>query len=247
MSVGRVSAQAALASVAVLALMAVLAASASAGGVINLCIGSKAGQGVKSGGEGAGKCPAPTEKITYDKVALPKEEAEQQTLLSILAHAKYVASGVGGKPTIQFSGVNVQIVNGEGNTATTNGEGNLVLGYDESPGEQSGSHNLVLGEQQKFTSYGGVVGGSRSTVTAPFASVLSGLENTASAFSASVLTGESDTASESYAAVTGGEGNVSSGILTSVQGGVDNNASGSGASIFGGFGLEAKGNYEAIP
>src|ERR1700733_14711988 len=39
----------------------------------------------------------------------------------------YVASGVGGKPTVEFSAVNVQIVSGSGSTsATVNGRGNLV-------------------------------------------------------------------------------------------------------------------------
>jgi hypothetical protein len=43
-------------------------------------------------------------------------QPEQETLKSILPYVKYVASGVGGKPTIQISGANVQIVNGEVST-----------------------------------------------------------------------------------------------------------------------------------
>ena len=62
-----------------------------------------------------------------------------------MAHMKYEATGIDGKPTIKISGANVQIVNGEGTTATTNGENNLVIGYDEEPGDQGGSHNLILG------------------------------------------------------------------------------------------------------
>src|SRR6266568_4023467 len=58
-------------------------------------------------------------------------QSEIKLLKSILPHIKYVESGVGGKPTIRFSGVNVQVVNGEGETgAPVNGEGNLVIGYD---------------------------------------------------------------------------------------------------------------------
>src|SRR5207248_1434952 len=92
---------------------------------IYLCIGEKAGQGVKSGGTTPpGKCPALTEKqkVVYAPVALPKDPAEQEKLLSILPHMKYVESGVGGRPTVEFSGVNVQIVNGEGSTRTANGD-----------------------------------------------------------------------------------------------------------------------------
>jgi hypothetical protein len=43
-------------------------------------------------------------------------KSEQETLKSILPYIKFVASGVGGKPTIQISGANVQIVNGEVST-----------------------------------------------------------------------------------------------------------------------------------
>jgi hypothetical protein len=43
--------------------------------------------------------------------------AEEVALLkSVLPYLKFAASGVGGKPTIQFSGVNVQILSGAGKT-----------------------------------------------------------------------------------------------------------------------------------
>jgi Collagen triple helix repeat (20 copies) len=40
-------------------------------------------------------------------------KSEQETLKSILPYLKFVASGVGGKPTIQISGANLQIINGK--------------------------------------------------------------------------------------------------------------------------------------
>jgi hypothetical protein len=40
-------------------------------------------------------------------------KSEQETLKSILPYVKFVASGVGGKPTIQISGANLQIINGK--------------------------------------------------------------------------------------------------------------------------------------
>jgi hypothetical protein len=55
--------------------------------------------------------------------------------------------------------MNVQIVNGQGTTASANGLGNLIIGYDEGTQKRTGSHNLVLGEQQSFTSYAGLIGG----------------------------------------------------------------------------------------
>ena len=55
-------------------------------------------------------------------------EAEQAKLAAILPYVTFSASGVGGKPTIQFSGANVQIVSGAGETKALNGAGNLVIG-----------------------------------------------------------------------------------------------------------------------
>src|SRR6202035_4175162 len=88
-----------------------------------------------------------TSTIKYHPLNIPAAGGFE-TLNKLLAHMTFVESGVGGTPTIQFSGANVQIVNGEGKTASVNGEGNLVIGYDENPGTvrgtpgaQTGSHN----------------------------------------------------------------------------------------------------------
>src|SRR5205807_1140859 len=67
----------------------------------------------------------------------------------------YVSSGVGGKPAVTCSAVNVQILNGAGSTASINGTGNMVVGYDENPSalKQTGSHDLILGRNHSFTGY----------------------------------------------------------------------------------------------
>src|SRR5947209_19801878 len=90
------------------------------------CVPTTAGQPVLSGGTGS----APTCGATSTPVLAPT----------------YVSSGVGGKPTVQFAAVNVQILNGAGATASANGEGNLVLGYDESPGSQTRSEERRVGK-----------------------------------------------------------------------------------------------------
>jgi len=124
---------------------------------------------------------------------LPK--AEQHTLEQILPDIVYVEKGVGGKPTIQFSGVNVQVINGSGSesdiTGTGKGTGNLIVGYDPSPGTQTGSHDLVVGGiGNAYTSYGGIiVGGHNNTLTGPYASILGGAENIASGNSSTVVGG----------------------------------------------------------
>jgi hypothetical protein len=181
-----------------------------------------------------GECPSKViskTTVKYKVEALPGT-AELEKLDKLLPHVSYVESGVGGKPTIQFSGVNVQVVNGEGKTASTNGEGNLVIGYDEGSAAQTGSHNLILGEEQTVTSYGGIVGGSFNSITAPGASVLSGTSNTASGPFAVVLTGSTNRAKGTHSWVGGGEVDEADARLSSV---------------FGGFAIVASQEYEAVP
>ena len=132
--------------------LSVVTASGAFAATLNVCVPEKEGAALKT--PKAGKCAA---KYNESRL-LPQAEAEE--LEKIKQDIKYVASGVGGKTTIQFSGVNVQVVNGAGKTESVNGEGNLVIGYDEDSGrEQQGSHNLVLGVEQTFTSYGGIIAG----------------------------------------------------------------------------------------
>jgi hypothetical protein len=132
--------------------------------------------------------------------------AEQEELKAILKYAKVVPSGVDSKPTIQVSGANVQIESGAGSEeAPVNGEGNLFIGYDYPyPGEQTGSNNLAVGSELRYTSYGSIVGGSHNGVTGAYSSVVGGAANLASG---------------NYASVSGGFFSVARGILASVSGG----------------------------
>jgi hypothetical protein len=218
--------------VAVLALGAVAAASASAESATRLCVPEETGKPVTSGGT-EGKCEA---KNTA--VELPPT-AELTTLNKILPHIAYVAEGIDKKPTIQFSGVNVQIIDGEGKTASVNGEGNLVIGYDETPGEQTGSHNLILGEKQTFTSYGGILAGFENTMSKPFASVTGGAGNHATGEASSVTGGEGGIASGEFSSVTAGAGSTASGKNSSVTAGEGNTASGLNSSVAGGYANKA--------
>src|ERR1700689_4140222 len=65
--------------------------------------------------------------------------ADKETLLAVLPYIKFVKEGVDKKPTVQISGANLQVINGTGVESTLNGTGNLILGYDETPGSQSGA------------------------------------------------------------------------------------------------------------
>jgi hypothetical protein len=180
-----------------------------------------------------GECSPQFEKKTelkYKSVQLPGS-GELETLNKILPHVNYVESGVAGKPTIQFSGVNVQVVSGT--NAAVNGEGNLVIGYDENPGSQTGSHNLILGTGQTFTSYGGLLGGSYNATLAPYASVSGGRFNLAFGEDGSVSGGEFNEAG-SHASVSGGTQNRAEGDRASISGGRLNNATATDSSVSGG-------------
>jgi hypothetical protein len=127
-------------------------------------------------------------------------------------------------PHIIFSGVNVHIESGSGNTVDSTGLGNLVIGYDEDSNDplaidadRTGSHNLVIGSQHEFTASGGVVSGYANFTSA------------------------------NYATVSGGDNNAASGYGSSVSGGYNNMASGEESSILGGDGVTLSTMYGTSP
>lgn len=110
--------------------------------------------------------------------------------------------------TIQFSNVNVQIVNGRGSTQQTNGKGNLIVGYNESAGndDRSGSHNIIVGSKNDYKSYGGVVTGFNNEVAGKYATVIGGNNNTASGDYSSITTGANNNAKGKYSSIHGQSG-----------------------------------------
>jgi hypothetical protein len=125
-----------------------------------------------------------------------------QALESTLSKVSYSDTGLNGLPTLKINGANLQIVNGTGTTypcdvpCPNNGLGNLFLGYDDHQigkggtlTDQSGSHNLVIGDHHTVTSSGGLVAGVFNRITGTGASVSGGMGNTASGEFASILGG----------------------------------------------------------
>jgi hypothetical protein len=90
-----------------------------------------------------------------------------------------------------ITGANLRIVNGLGSTDTTNGLGNVIVGYNEGRGRdnRTGSHNVVVGQRNNFSSFGGLVVGDFNEISGNFASVSGGAFNTASGANASVSGG----------------------------------------------------------
>ena len=149
---------------------------------------------------------------------------------SMLALSQKISLSPDGQ-TVQFNGVNVQIVNGMGQTGLMNGMGNLIIGYDETSSiahptcspfgyntqtdceansgvwdlsQRTGSHNLVLGNGHSYTAFGGIVAGYYNVIANRY-SIVSG--------------GETNVANASWSNITGGQNNVASGDYSSVSGG----------------------------
>jgi hypothetical protein len=226
--------------------------------------------------------------LQADNQALHAEnEALKARLADIETKLSHVTlETINGQPTVRFSGVNVQVVNGMGNSDSANGTGNLIVGYDEadtsgvsrctlgtnpgtgaavidqascvtaggewvSTGFKSGSHYLVMGSQNNYSRWGGLVAGYQNTANYDYATVVGGVLNVASGKYASVSGGGTNTASGSAASISGGynngatadnatisggSGNRADGVFASVSGGSANTASGSNTSVSGGVG-----------
>jgi hypothetical protein len=166
-------------------------------------------------------------------------------LKNTLSKVSYNPQGVNGQPTLTISGANLQVDNGTGQTDQENGLGNLFLGYDDSPGTQTGSHNLVLGYSQSFTSYGGIMGGWNNTLSGPD-SLVFGVGDTAGGIASAVTGGFANSATGFGASISGGTSNAAGNYESSVSGGADNNASGWRASVSGGEYNTASGDYSSV-
>ncbi len=168
---------------------------------------------------------------------------------------------------VTFTGANVQIINGLGATDgepnnpedvtnyVTNGLGNLIIGYNETKSSLNandedtryGSHNLILGDYNEYTAFGGFVGASFNTVTAPYSSIFSGSLNEVDGVDGAILGGEYNyVASDFYGTVSGGSDNEASGEYASVSGGENSNASGSASSVSGGNQNSASGTDSSV-
>lgn len=153
---------------------------------------------------------------------------------------------------VYLTGVNLNIVNGQGDTETENGAGNLIVGYNEpedgsNPGNgRVGSHNIVVGDHHHYQSFGGIVAGYGNDLVGEWASIVGGSENVALGTYSSVSGGSSNTAVGVNSSVSGGYQNVAGGERSSVSGGRSCTASGSLSSVTGGFNNVANGSYSSV-
>lgn len=129
-------------------------------------------------------------------------------------------STVQGHDSLVFTNVNVHVRSGSGSTfGAVNGRGNLIVGYNEGTGDKTGSHNIVYGRNNSYTSFGGLVGGQNNSITGQYSAVVTGTNNTAEGSQSSVLGGSYGTASGTSSSVSGGWQNTASGSWSAVGGG----------------------------
>jgi len=156
-----------------------------------------------------------------------------------------------GQPTVRFTGVNVQVVNGQDATASANGTGNLIVGYNEA--DTSGTSRCTLGRNPN-TNAGvtdaatcSAAGGTWTNTGFKTGShyIVAGSQNNYSRWGG-LLVGFGNTSNYDYASVSGGWGNIASGQYASVSGGQSNTASGQvAASVSGGWSNNASGTVGA--
>jgi hypothetical protein len=131
-------------------------------------------------------------------------------------------------PHLIIEGANVHVRSGLGSTYplpcpagqtgcnSGNHLGNLIVGYNEltpsRPRLRGGMHNLVVGPEHEYVSYGGFVAGRHNSIWILGPSVTGGRDNTAKV---------------GYSSVSGGCGNVAHGYCSSVSGGEEREASAS--------------------
>ncbi|MDJ0870634.1 MAG: hypothetical protein QNJ87_02565 [Gammaproteobacteria bacterium] len=151
-----------------------------------------------------------------------------------------------------FEGCNVRIRNGLGATDSLNGLGlgNLIIGYDEDGSggkDRTGSHNLVVGSEHIYSSFGGLVAGHNNSITGANATVAGGSFNRATGPKASITGGFDNLAGGDAASVVGGAGNKATGSQATVSGGLNNEAVSSLSSVSGGAGNQAAmGKYPSV-
>ncbi len=193
---------------------------------------------------------------TAQKATTANLSSLNNSVASLDTKTKYLTTGVdsNGYPASYFTACNVYIQDGLGSTsgisddptltsalyneldgagqmhAVSNGLGNLIIGYNEpsniSAGGYTGSHNLIVGADNHYTSIGAIVSGLGNSGNSPFGSVVGGIGNETTGDLADVYGGYQNVASGFISAVSGGASNTASGIFSTISGGESNGSSG---------------------
>ncbi|MBI4603279.1 MAG: hypothetical protein HY721_15100 [Planctomycetes bacterium] len=156
--------------------------------------------------------------------------------------------------TVLFTGVNVQIVTGLGRTETTNGVGNLIVGYQEFRGQaegppteegvntRTGSHNIVVGARHNYSSSSGLLVGAESSLIGPGCAILGGHGSRVLGSHSVIVGGAGSCTHGSGSVIVAGENNTTNGGASAIIGGVGNRTTGAWSVQCGGNNREVQSN-----
>jgi hypothetical protein len=177
-----------------------------------------------------------TDAMAKPQITIPGSLTQGQKDVLDLLSVVYIddCQGGPGYKTLRVSGANLQVTNGTGATFTTNGLGNLIVGYNEqnSQCDLSGSHNIVLGQENEYTteSFAGLIGGKENIILSEY----------------NLVFGQQNAAYDPYASVIGGTFQVVHNIFGVIVGGASNSIDAEGAVIVGGEFNTATGTYGVL-
>ncbi len=201
---------------------------------------------------------APTLEVDYEGAVLTLEELTAKVREFEELFEGITRSG----SNIFITGANVHIRNGLGSTdgsdssnpPRTNGLGNLIVGYNEPPPcppaticlNRLGSHNVVIGPEHTYTSYGGLITGDRNRITDIYSVAVGGFLNQSTGAYSGTFSGSGNQATGNFSTVTGGASNTASGGTSHISGGRQNNATGGFSTVSGGRENTSSGNSATV-
>lgn len=195
----------------------------------------------------------PGSELSAVQLQYLKDLIEQKALAYLKDMQQHVTVDAS-KKLVQVTG-NLQIVNGSRTTESSNGLGNVIIGYNEENEKTprkadyaSGSHNLIVGKGHSYGGYGGMAVGKNHTIKGEYASVSAGENNEAIGAYSSVSGGHENKATGTHSSISAGFGNQAVSVASSVSGGKRNIAGNVGdatqspyASVGGGESNQARG------
>lgn len=177
-------------------------------------------------------------------------QLESNPALALGGYVAVTASEVNGAPgpNVVISGANLHVLSGSGSTeGLINGLGNVIIGYNElrswSSNRRDGSHNLVLGLENNYWGWSGMVSGAANSI-GHYNTAISTQNSNVSGFMSAILGGYENTITGTYSTITGGRFNNASAFGASVSGGEHNTAAGNMSSVSGGSWSSVSGEWD---
>lgn len=180
---------------------------------------------------------------------LRAQNAQQQLAIQQLQNLLSCVIKIGNDVILE--GCNLHIRNAQGQTDTTDDTGNLIIGYNEdlTIGDGSlrtGSHNLVIGMDHRYTSWGTIVHGTGHHTSNTNSAAIGGSFNRPQGVGSVIVSGSENVVTSNHAVIVGGTFNDAGGSHSVITGGESNSTHAYGTLISGGFANEADGNWGAV-